>query len=294
MKILNINTFPLNDHSARIDDMLYLADNFTSTDAQQRELHMNDPIQVSMALVFLCIDGYIDFQINLKDYHLTPQHVATIPVNSFVIFKDFPLSFRGFLVAINPDFMDYSRDNKLGMAFMNNTSMDIIGFMPEQNMQEAIMLYKMMKTKLQDRDYIFKTECVKSILEILKYNGYQAMLHQKQMKPDNLIRSRKDEIYYMFTKLVNKYYREERQIAFYADRLNVTPKYLSTIVKQVSGKFATEWIDDFVILEAKAILKNETVGMKTICARLNFASPSLFTKYFKQHTGLTPKEYRNS
>ena len=78
----------------------------------------------------------------------------------------------------------------------------------------------------------------------------------------------------------------------YADKMFLTPKHLSTMVKEVSGKTAGEWIDSLVILEAKAMLKSSEQSIQEIADELHFANQSFFGKYFKHHTGFSPKEYR--
>ena len=83
-------------------------------------------------------------------------------------------------------------------------------------------------------------------------------------------------------------------MAFYADKLCLTPKYLSKLIKQASGRSAPDWIDDFVILEAKNLLKYTDLTIKEIVYKLHVPNPSVFFKFFKAHTGLTPSEYRNA
>ena len=80
--------------------------------------------------------------------------------------------------------------------------------------------------------------------------------------------------------------------SFYAGKLCVTPKYLSLLVKNVSNRTAGEWIDNYVVLEAKALLSSSTLSIQEISDRLNFANQSFFGKYFKQHAGISPTEYR--
>ena len=79
---------------------------------------------------------------------------------------------------------------------------------------------------------------------------------------------------------------------FYANLLCITPKYLSSVIHEVSGKYATEWIDEYVIFEAKALLKNYNITIKEICQKMNFSTQSMFAKYFKKHTGQTPRDFR--
>lgn len=106
--------------------------------------------------------------------------------------------------------------------------------------------------------------------------------------------ARPQAIFSRFMKLVAEYHTAERGMAFYAARLCLTPKYLSRLVKTVSGTSAPDWIDSFVILEAKNMLKYSDLTIKEIVYRLNFSNPSVFYKFFKSHTGMTPSEYRES
>lgn len=105
--------------------------------------------------------------------------------------------------------------------------------------------------------------------------------------------SHKRLVFEQFMKLVTENYSRERQMAFYADKLCLSPKYLSKLVKEVSGRHAPEWIDEYVILEAKHLLKYSDMPVKEVVYRLNFPNQTVFYKYFKAHTGLTPTEYRN-
>jgi YesN/AraC family two-component response regulator len=122
---------------------------------------------------------------------------------------------------------------------------------------------------------------------------FQANIDEQKTKIQTKPATRKDEIFHMFIREVEKNYKMERNVTFYADKLCISPKYLSSVIHDVSGRYATEWIDGFVILESKAMLKSNGNTIKEICNKLNFANQSFFAKYFKQHTGLTPKEYRN-
>ena len=81
-------------------------------------------------------------------------------------------------------------------------------------------------------------------------------------------------------------------MGFYARQLNITPKYLSSVVKEVSGKTAARWIDESVILEAKTLLKYSGMSIQEIAYSLNFSTQSFFGKYFKQHTGTSPSRYK--
>ncbi|MBQ1912754.1 MAG: AraC family transcriptional regulator [Bacteroidales bacterium] len=98
--------------------------------------------------------------------------------------------------------------------------------------------------------------------------------------------------YDRFMKLVTEYHNQERGMQFYADKLCLTPKYLSKIVKEASGRSGPEWIDAFVILEAKNLLRYSDESIKEIAYKLNFPSASVFNKFFKANTGIVPSDYR--
>lgn len=96
-----------------------------------------------------------------------------------------------------------------------------------------------------------------------------------------------------FVMLVQQNFRKERFLDFYANKLEVSNKHLSRTVKDITGFTAVEWIDRFVILEAKVLIKSTNMTIQQIADELNFNSQSFFGKYFKKHTGISPKNFRN-
>jgi AraC-like DNA-binding protein len=95
-----------------------------------------------------------------------------------------------------------------------------------------------------------------------------------------------------FLDLVQTHYKEQRELSFYADKLCLTSKHLSKVVREASGTTANEWIDNHVILEAKALLKSTDLTVQQISEELKFPSQSFFGKYFKRCTGMSPSEYK--
>lgn len=96
-----------------------------------------------------------------------------------------------------------------------------------------------------------------------------------------------------FINLVGLHFREERKIGFYADKLHISPKYLGSLVVQLTGRTASQWIAGYVIAEAKDLLLNTNMSVQQISMELNFPNQSFFGKYFKSHMGISPGEYRN-
>jgi AraC-like DNA-binding protein len=105
--------------------------------------------------------------------------------------------------------------------------------------------------------------------------------------------TRKEMLTHDFFELLSQHYETERQVAFYASKLCVTPKHLSTMVKEVTRLPILEWINNVTVLNIKHKLLTSTDTIQQISEELNFQTPSTFVRYFRQHTGTTPSKYRN-
>lgn len=105
-------------------------------------------------------------------------------------------------------------------------------------------------------------------------------------------RNRQNELFYNFFHLLLLNYKQHRSVSYYAGKLCFTPRYLSTVIKAVSGRSVTEWIDDFVVSEAMYLLRHTTRSVQQIAYNMNFPNQSFFGSYFKAHVGCSPTEYR--
>ena len=104
----------------------------------------------------------------------------------------------------------------------------------------------------------------------------------------------KEQIIFNFSMLIAEYYKTAREVSFYADKLCITPKYLTLIATQVTGRSARQCIADFVIIEMKALLRNANVDIKELVKELGFRNQSALSRYFRRQTGMSPSEYRDS
>ena len=104
--------------------------------------------------------------------------------------------------------------------------------------------------------------------------------------------SRTDILFSRFMYYLGRHYRESRDVAFYAARLNMTPKYLTNIVSAKTGRTAKDAIDTYVIMQLRSALQGSDRPVKEIAWDFNFSSSAFFCDYFKRHVGLTPMEFR--
>jgi YesN/AraC family two-component response regulator len=117
------------------------------------------------------------------------------------------------------------------------------------------------------------------------------VVYQFQQTTDQRLK-RGDIIFTRFIKMVEEYCGRERRVSWYAGQLGITPKYLSETVKEVSRRTPNEWIDNYVIVELRVLLKNTTKSIKQITEEMHFPNQSFLGKYFKEHVGVSPSEYR--
>lgn len=111
---------------------------------------------------------------------------------------------------------------------------------------------------------------------------------------NNFTKNRAHEIIDDFYLLISKYATQQRSVKFYAEKLHLTPQYLSTFLKQKTGKSVLQWIDHAMILHAKTLLKSTSLSVKQISHELHFENSSVFCRFFKKITGLSPRAFRNA
>lgn len=129
------------------------------------------------------------------------------------------------------------------------------------------------------RSYIFAL-----IYEIDGYYRLHAPVPASLLKDNPLVTK--------FRQLLSGNYMHERKLGFYADHLHVTPKSLSAVIKDKTGRPAGKWISDMITLEAKVLLQNKTLTVSQISETLNFSDQSVFGKFFRANAGMSPLEYR--
>ena len=131
---------------------------------------------------------------------------------------------------------------------------------------------------------------IRHIAMAVVYEAYR-MLDENHI-PDVAL-SGKERLFRDFLALVKDNYKTDKTIAPYAKRLCISTKYLSLLTKELSGKTASYWIDQYVMLEARSLLSSTNLTIKQIAFELGFSSQSFFGKYFSRMEGVSPKKFRS-
>ncbi|MFA6334386.1 MAG: helix-turn-helix domain-containing protein [Bacteroidales bacterium] len=138
--------------------------------------------------------------------------------------------------------------------------------------------------------YCYMADTVRHIILALIYEVCSIYKERQKERSQTLVR--KDEILWELMKLIGQYYNQNRSVNFYAEKLFMTPKYLSTITKKLTNRTVHEWICKAIVMDAKAQLKTTQLTVQQISQSLNFPNPSYFGRFFKKYEGMTPVEYR--
>ena len=123
------------------------------------------------------------------------------------------------------------------------------------------------------------------------YMLYQVMLRRHQIEVDTF-KSRGDELFFRFRQLLAEHYRESRSVAFYADKLCITSRYLTDIVQQHYRRSPKDSIDIYTVMQIRLDLLQSDITLSELAYKYHFSSPSFFSDYFRRNAGCSPQEYR--
>lgn len=139
--------------------------------------------------------------------------------------------------------------------------------------------------------YYFRRESIINLLRVFFWDIYVTYRNSpKSMK--SIKYTLKERKMFDFFRLVIEFHTICRDVAFYAEKMGISAKYLTMLMTENSGRSAKEWIVEYTIIELKALLRDSDLEIKEIALRTNFQSNSVMTRFFREHTGMTPSEYR--
>jgi len=263
-----------------------------SSDSQMQVFRF--PCRIDAFIIGVGTEGETSVSFNLHEFRLkkdsmfifTPKNI--LQVNSQQYFK-------ADVIAISPDFMrriniDIKNMMPLFLKFVENPTLALT---PEESRSMRGMIAQI-ERETRGPETHFSFDILSGLIAATIYKVGDIMYHYLAEHPEgqNNSHNRAEEYFKQFTHLLGEHFREERSVGFYARQLCITPKYLTTLIKRISGQSVSEWIDNYVILEAKTLLKYSTMSIQEIAYYLNFPNQSFFGSYFKRNTGMSPSQYK--
>lgn len=241
-------------------------------------------------IILLCKTDGGQLTLNGKTHRLHKNNIILLPENHIIEQVNEMRLSEHFYIAVSTDYIlnmpspidtsifGYSR--YLSVIPVSDTKYDDLAtyykFIDKENREQS----KYQNEIIRSIFYALILEIVAECEKVLDVNSSDSI------KADNLSDS--------FFRLLATYYKKNRSVKFYAERLNITPKYLSAVVKRATGRPILEWIHEAVLIEAKMLLCTSELTVQQIADQLNFSSPSAFIQFIKKHLGTTPKRLGHS
>ncbi|MCR4856728.1 MAG: helix-turn-helix domain-containing protein [Bacteroidales bacterium] len=254
---------------------------------------MNDPRLSHTCMHLLCTEGKGSFVFNAKCYQIEKNDLVVMPN---------PTRAKNLAAAPGMQVEWFAADNKFlgGLLPSNNYSIGgsiSLNQNPVINLddrQAEILLedFHRLRDRLDDRYLLFYREMMGSLCLTMMYDIFE--LHARREATD----THSDRTAYIVRQLADLLAtgisRTEREVSYYAERLNVSPKYLSATVKRVTGHSVSSYINRATVPIMKGLLDDERLSLTQIADRMNFTSLSYFSRYCTKHLGQSPSEYRRS
>lgn len=293
---LNLINLSVLKEAVHLNNELILIDNFNfaSTSDDESLFFTQYPVKLSFTVVIIVFSGSMHYRINLEELWAYSNDLITVQKGAIGEFLHSSPDLQVAVIAFNNEFFHMNDHPEVAMKMQQMLYENPVKHFSGESLKEIRMVYELMKKKIIENDNPFRKEILQGYVRALMYTILHKLLETLQQLPEHIQNNRQHEIYMQFIREVQRNYQKERSVAYYADRLCITPKYLSQTVQKASGRLAGEWISEYVILEAKALIKSHCYTIQQISELLHFPNPSFFGRYFKKKVGCTPKAYQKN
>lgn len=267
------------------DDIIYIQN--------LRQVKYQANMQVNKLTIICCVSGRMEISVDTNIYELTQNCLLTIYPNS-VISK--------FMLSVRADFKILCISSHYIENFLTGKDVIHIGMflkkyplihLDENKLKKFLELIDIFGVTC-DQDHPFYKKIVSRMVEATLYAllGFIKIYYKDEVETNVSETNRGEQIFRRFMTILMKYDCPPRNVGFYADELYITPKYLSNICKEISGRTASSWITEYDIKRIKHKLRFSNLSVKEVSTQMGFPNNSFFSQYFKMKTGYTPSQYR--
>lgn len=288
-KIMTIGK--MDDQNEILNNVATCCDNSLMIIEDLQHIDVGKTISVEAFIVVLCLKGKGSLFINNRSYDIREHDMLFCHPN--VILEhgmvSIDCSFCGFL--LSPEYVKH-----IFMLFPDSWNSKLyieqnpIITLNEDEVHLFCQYFDLLRSKLTGSTRKHQKELIESLAQAFAYEFYDALERILQTNPISY--SSGENLFRSFMELISASYPKQRMVSFYADKLNVTPKYLSAVCKEMSGHTASDIINQYVVKDVEALLKRSGRSIKEVANELMFPNLSFFGKYVKKHLGVSPKQYR--
>lgn len=231
----------------------------------------------------------IEIEINGKNYHHNNYSLMFLPPQSFINIKKNATNLRNKQTIITSLDMIMSMPTPLDTEIINLARRSPIIEINQQEFNLLQRYFNHINDTYQTTSNPYRKDIITSLLYAMTLEITNIL--NTKIIPNQLKNEALSDRFFL---LLAKHYKTEHSVSFYADKMALTPKYLTTAIKRITGKSILTWINNAIIIEIKIQLKTTDKTILQISEDLNFSTPSAMIQFFKLHIGTTPLKYRNS
>lgn len=259
----------------------------------------DSPMRLDCLSIIVCKRGSLDAEINLQNYHVRANTLLVI--NPGTLFRISNIDYSridAYILLVSTSFLV---DININLNAINIRSLiekrSPVMRISEIEVSKLMRCFELLDLNARDDDEtVFSVNIARSVIATIFYELLQFNFLRINREAEDIESSRSRRSSYVrdFMRLVHLNYTQHRTVAFYAEKLFISPKYLTVLVKEATGRSAADWINEFVIIEAKNLLRFSGKNVQQVAYALSFSNQSSFGKYFKHLTGMSPSEYQKS
>ena len=284
LKEISMNDVPqLSEGLKYYDGEVAFADHIMTVPALRSTFKVN-----FLAFVF-CLDGNLQITLNGKQYQLSSHDALFVGTNTVVsdVVRDASIDCK--IIAVTTDF---------GLNFINKTIFDAVTHMTEnpvirfseEEMNLMVKYYELAIYKIEHPSVNYGRETMINILRCYALDLLSSI--SRHVEGSEMLRQG-DKLFHHFIMLLANNTTAERSVKSFAEQLYVSPKYLTSICKQKSGKTASELISLSIVGRIKQLLQYSDKSIKEIAGEMGFDNLSFFGKYVRKHLGMSPNKFRS-
>ena len=253
---------------------------------------VGEALRVGINVAMLCEKGQLQLDVNGRPDIVFADEILFCPARGIVDNIKVSRNFECKILCLTETILnDFLRSNaQLWHKAIYVDKINIIA-LDKSERQRYVGFYTLACQEMSDNRHPYRKEIMQSIVQAFLF--FLCGHLQKSVKSDDTVETNSGEAFFLrFLDILKREPTKKRPVSYYAAKLCITPKYLSTVCKNASQKSASNWINDYVLDDVRFYLRNTDKTVKEIVAILGFPNLSHFGSYVRKHLGLSPNEYR--
>jgi len=277
------------------DDIMFLDFDYAAYDKVIHYIPIN-PTRFDSLIIIGISSGEMEIQIDYVSHHIKKNSIIFIMPTHITSFVKGSSNLKGWVLAISKSYIPKlsfsNQEQPVVISYMQLKKNPHMVFEPAE-IQSLNSSLEYVRSKMRNQVHLFYKETVNIALKMffLDLRNFYLCKREHYITP---ILTRKEELFIDFQNLLRDHCVKQHDVKFYADKLYITTQYLTSILKEQSGKTACQWIQEALIIEAKGMLKSPRINVQRVADKLNFPDQSTFGKFFKKHAGISPLAFRKS